>query len=132
MSVEMRVDIAGIEEFQRKMMRLDDLMRQRVWQGFNSVGASIKAEAKQLAPVRTGFLRSTIYAKMDPPSPFGMTQNFWQLIVGAWAKYARYQEFGTRYIRPRRFLSTALQHHSRQIIQVIQHAVQLAIEEASS
>lgn len=59
-------------------------------------GADIEAMAKQLVHVRTGYLRSTIYHKVE-----GLG-----LEAGATADYAIYPEFGTRrqpaspYMRP--------------------------------
>lgn len=133
MSVEIQFDIGGIEEFRAKMMRLDDGMRLHVWQKLQEIGDKIKRMAQQFAPVRTGFLRSTIYASMDPPNPpgLGMTVHDWVLKVGAWANYATYQEIGTRYIKPRKFLQTALEFYLPQLAGVVAEALQLAAEEAA-
>lgn len=130
-SVSIEFDIGGIEEFRAKMMRLDEAMRMRVWEKLQQIGTHIKVEAQRLSPVKTGFLRSTIYASMDPPSPMGMTEKQWILKVGAWADYAKFQEFGTRYIEPREFLTKSLEMHLPQLAEVVVEALRLAAEEAS-
>lgn len=113
------------------MMRLDNAMRYRIWQQFKVIADSIKAMAQSLVPVKTGFLRSTIYASMDPPSPFGITEKHWILKVGAWARYARYQEFGTRYIQPKEFLTKSLQAHQPSLVALMHAAISEAIAEGA-
>lgn len=132
MSVEIRLDVGGVEQLRAKMLRLDETMRLRVWERLQDIGTHIKVEAQRLCPVRTGFLRSTIYASMDPPSPMGMTEKQWILKVGAWASYARYQEFGTRYIQAREFLRRAIEMHLPQLSEVVAEALRLAAEEAAT
>ena len=58
------------------------------------VKARIRDEAKLRAPVRTGFLRSSIVVTEDG--------------VEAGAYYAGYVEFGTRYMAPRPYLRPAV------------------------
>lgn len=130
--VKIEFDIGGIEEFRSKMMRLDQAMRVRVWEQLNEIGDKIKRMARLGAPIRTGFLRSTIYSKMDPPNPLGMTEKWWILKVGAWASYAGFQEFGTRYIRAQKFLSKALEFYLPQLAEVVAEALRLAVEEAAT
>ncbi len=80
-------------------------------------GNLIESDAKQDAPVLTGFLRSTIYAKVKE----------WVLYIGAWADYAKFQEFGTRYIEGLHFLSNNIQKHWSQIREYMARAVNEAI-----
>jgi HK97 gp10 family phage protein len=62
-----------------------------------TVGSVVSTEAKSLAPVKTGALRGSITFELR-----GM-----QVRVGSDLVYAKYQEFGTRYIKPKYFLRGA-------------------------
>jgi len=86
------------------MKRVADLMNQapdelktRILQIFREEGAIIRDDAKANAPVKTGKLRDLI---MMRETPTGVE------VVEA-APYAVYQEFGTKFIQPRHFLTTA-------------------------
>jgi len=122
MSVEMETEVEGFEEFQQKMERADSSLRAGVHQRLTQLADSIKETAQQLAPVRTGYLRSTIYAHVDN----------WTVKVGAHAPYAAYVEHGTRFMRSRRFLSQSVEIHLTQIESVIGLAVEEAVREASA
>lgn len=62
---------------------------------------SIEAEAKQRAPVRTGYLRNSIQASE-------VSQLAWRIGVGA--EYGVFVEMGTRYQGARPFLTPAVEH----------------------
>ena len=62
------------------------------------IGAAVATEAKRLAPVDTGRLRSSIYSEPDGPD----------VIVGASAEYAAYVEYGTRYQHAQPFMTPAI------------------------
>ena len=132
MSVEINFDIGGVEDFRAKMMRLDGAMRRRIWGALQREGTIIKVQAQRRAPVRTGFLRSTIYAKMSPLTVAGISEKEWVLKVGAWAPYARYQEFGTRYIKAREFLKKALENRLPHLSAIVAQALRLAASEAAT
>jgi len=121
MSVEMEAEIEGLEEFQQKMERADASLRESVQQRLTELANSIKETAQQLAPARTGYLRSTIYAQIEN----------WKVRVGAHAPYAAYVEHGTRFMRGRRFLSQALETYLPQLESVIGLAVGEALKEAN-
>jgi HK97 gp10 family phage protein len=59
----------------------------------------VERAAKKRAPVKTGHLRRSITHRVERD----------RAIVGTNVKYAPYQELGTRFIRPRAFLSGSLQ-----------------------
>ena len=61
--------------------------------------AKIEERAEEIVPVRTGYLRSTIYRKKT---------GFLGWEVGALAFYAGFVEFGTRYMRARPYLRPAV------------------------
>jgi HK97 gp10 family phage protein len=81
-----------------KLIKAVPLIQQGIVDGLEMAGADMEAQAKDIVPVDTGFLQSTIYHNVDPAS---LT-----LELGATADYAAYVELGTRrmaaqpYIRP--------------------------------
>ena len=77
------------------------------------VGANIVDVAKELAPYRTGFLRDSIYHRVD-----GTT-----LEVGATADYASYQEFGTHKMAPHSFLIPALDANLQNFVDAVRVAL---------
>jgi len=120
MAVEITCDVEGIEEFQRAMRQFDSGMQRWVHRQLASWAADVKALAKQLAPVRTGHLRSSIYAKIEE----------WVAEIGAEATYALFVEFGTRYMQARPYLYPAIQEHLPRLEQIICEAIDQAKMEA--
>ena len=82
--------------------------------------ADVKALARQLVPVRTGRLRSSIYAKVHE----------WVAEVGAEAAYALFVELGTRYMQARPFISPAVLERLPRLEQIILDAIDAAKAEA--
>jgi HK97 gp10 family phage protein len=76
--------------------------------------------ARARAPVRRGYLKSTIYARIKG----------WVAEVGAEASYAVFVEFGTRYMRARPFLYPAIQSYLPVLEQIILEAIDMAKMEA--
>ena len=120
MSVEISCDINGVEEFVAAMERFDSGMQRRVHSQLVSWAADVKALARQLVPVRSGHLRSTIYAKIQE----------WVAEVGAEATYALFVEFGTRFMRARPYLYPAIHEHLPRLEQIICDALEAAKAEA--
>jgi HK97 gp10 family phage protein len=123
MSVEFKVEVGGIEDFSRKMRRLDEATQECVQDALNQTGQEVMRRARQLAPVRTGRLMQSIYAQMIYK---------WVVKVGCYVPYAFFQEFGTRYISPRYFLTRALEESRMQFLTIVAVALQRAAEEASN
>ncbi len=121
MSVEMTVDIRGIRELQLKLDRLDLSMRSRVDETLSHEVSSMQVVAQSLAPRRTGYLASTIYAQRIGE---------WAFKLGAKARYAYFVEFGTRFMRARLFLSQALEQAVPHVVQQVSQALRGAIVEA--
>ena len=120
MSVEISCDIDGIEEFKAAMERFDSGMQRHVHRQLASWAADVKALARQLVPVRTGHLRSTIYAKIRE----------WVAEIGVEATYALFVELGTRYMRARPYLYPAIREHLPRLEQIICDALEVAKAEA--
>jgi HK97 gp10 family phage protein len=120
MSVEVTVNVHGVAELQLKLDRLDLTMRSRVDEALNHEVSSMRAVAQSLAPKRTGYLASTVYAERVGD---------WAFKLGARAQYAYFVEFGTRFVRARRFLSRALELAMPSFVQRVSQAVREAIVE---
>jgi len=119
-SVEVNVAIDGVEEFKAAMQRFDSAMQHHVHRQLASWAEDVKAYAKQLAPVRTGRLRGSIYAKIQG----------WVAEIGAEAAYAMFVEFGTRYMHARPYLFPAIQENLPRLEQIISEAIEAAKAEA--
>ncbi len=99
------------------MSKVDTNMQIEVQDYLQGFGNLIKSDAIADAPERTGFLKSTIYARVKE----------WVLYIGAWADYAKFQEFGTRYIQGVHFISNAIQNRWPQISEFMNRAIKEAI-----
>ncbi len=102
------------------MGRLDSAMQNEVYRCLASWAADVKAEAMRNAPVRTGYLRSTIYAHIRD----------WVAEVGAEATYAAYVELGTRYMAAHPFLYPAIEKYLPELESLIVAAIEAAKLEA--
>jgi len=123
MSVEMSVDLQGVAELQRKLVRVDQDMRMYVDEALDSEVSGMRELARSLAPKRTGFLASTIYTERVGE---------WAFILGAKAEYTYFVEFGTRFMRAKRFLSRALESAMPSLVLHVNQAIKEAIVEASA
>lgn len=120
MAVEVTCDVEGVEEFKAAMQQFDSGMQRHVHRLLASWAADVKALAKQLVHVRTGHLRSSIYAHVRE----------WVAEIGAEAAYALFVEFGTRYMRAQPYLYPAIQEYLPQLEAIICEAIDQAKMEA--
>jgi HK97 gp10 family phage protein len=120
MAVEITCDVESVEEFKAAMQQFDSAMQRYVHRQLASWAADVKALAKQLVPVKTGHLRSSIYAKIQE----------WVAEIGAEATYALFVEFGTRYMQAQPYLYPAIQEHLPRLEQIICEAIDQAKAEA--
>jgi HK97 gp10 family phage protein len=120
MSVEVTLDIAGVEECKQAFSRFDAEIKNRVHEQLACWAEAVRTEARRLVPVRTGYLRSTIFARIQE----------WTAEVGAEAAYAADVEFGTRYAMAQPFVQPAVQARLPEIEHVLSAAVDLAKLEA--
>jgi len=120
MSVEAEIRVEGLDELQHKIETLTSSMKNRVHDTLVEQGEVMKNTAQSLAPRRTGYLESTIYAKV----------NELILKVGATASYAAFVELGTRFMQPKRFLARALDYCMPHLLRRMHEAIDEAIQEA--
>lgn len=116
MSIEINLDLAGAAEFKQAIARFDAEMQRQVHGQLIKWAEAVKTEARRLVPVRTGYLRSTIFARIQE----------WQAEVGAEAAYAANVEFGTRYAMAQPFLDPAVQTRLPELERVLVEALNLA------
>ncbi len=102
------------------MQRFDSGMQREVHSFLASWAADVKAEAMRLVPIRTGYLRSTIYAKIQE----------WVAEIGADAAYALFVELGTKYMQAHAYLYPAIQEYLPQLETVVTAAIEQAKAEA--
>lgn len=122
MSVQFNLTVQD-EDFKRKMERLPDSVRKYVQQALNQTAQTVMMRARQLAPVKTGRLMQSIYVEMVAEYTFKIT---------CYVQYALFQEFGTRYIAPRYFLTRALQESRSEFLSIMGLNLQYALTEASN
>jgi HK97 gp10 family phage protein len=102
------------------MQRFDSGMQRQVHRQLASWASDVKAQARKLVPVRTGYLQSTIYAKISE----------WVAEIGADATYALFVELGTKYMQAQPYLYPAIQEHLPRLEQIILEAIDKAKREA--
>ena len=120
MALEIECDVKGITEFQTAMRNFDSAMQKHVHSKLVSWAADVKALAKKIVRVRTGHLRSRIYAEVKE----------WVVRIGADATYALFVEFGTRYMRARPYLYPAIQEYLPVLEEIICEGIDDAKAEA--
>jgi HK97 gp10 family phage protein len=120
MSVEITLDVEGAEEFKQATERFDREMQNQVRVQLAEWAGGVETEAKRLVPVRTGYLRSTIFSRVQE----------WTAVVGAEAAYAANVEFGTRYAGAQPFLRPAVETRWPELERLLSAAVGLAKAEA--
>jgi HK97 gp10 family phage protein len=109
-----------VEEFKAAMQKFDSGMQREVHSFLASWAADVKAQAVKNAPMVTGYLRSTIYAKVKE----------WVVDVGADAAYALFVELGTKYMQAQPYLYPAIQQYLPELEAVIVSAIEQAKAEA--
>ena len=98
--MSVQIDVEGLEAVQTMFKRLPEVLERRIHARMREIVQEGVVRARDLAPERTGYLRSMI----------GSTElgNMQFQLVGL-APYTVYQEFGTCYISPRLFMTAAFQ-----------------------
>jgi len=101
-SLKIDVDTSQVEAFAEALKQMPDGLRDKWVECLGEVGRQIVVRARAYAPVRTGALRASIYETITHDLV---------LRVGAYVYYAIFQEYGTRYIAPRYFMTRAIQEN---------------------
>lgn len=125
----------SLAQFQTRMRKADQRIVKTLFTKLRALSLKAEAEAKRNATdyprVRTGRLRSSITGLVD-------TKNARPRLLlvaggntkGAPVNYAKFVEFGTRYIRPRLFIGRAMQKIERdQVLDELRNLLNLALVE---
>lgn len=116
MAVEIAITVEGAENLQQALQCLDDAVQRNIQEQLERWAMEVREYARALAPVRTGRLRNSIYAKTSG----------WTVEVGASAEYAIFVEFGTRHMQAKPFLRPAVEEY----LPMLETAVLNALDEA--
>jgi HK97 gp10 family phage protein len=103
-----------------KLLKGIPLIKQAIGDQLEVAGAEMEATARQIVPVRTGYLQSTIYHKTDPGE---LT-----LELGAKADYALYVEMGTRRMAAEPFIRPAWDAGEQKLLDAILHGIMWAFQ----
>lgn len=109
-----------LDEVTPKLIKGIALMKQAIAAALEAAGAEMEATARQIVPVDTGFLQSTIYHKVDP--------NDLSLELGATADYAAYVEMGTRRMAAEPYLRPAFDAGEQNLLDTILHGILWAFQ----
>lgn len=118
MSVSIHVELEGLKAAQQKM---ENAVRQlsggAIFSAVQQGTLIVQRDAKINAPVKTGSLRASIIPSVSASGPTVIG------IVGTNIYYAGFQEFGTKYIKARRYMGRALEDNRDRITAMIVAAV---------
>jgi HK97 gp10 family phage protein len=96
------------DTFTAKLAAASQRLKSEVAQQMDGVGADMEDLARELVRVRTGFLQSTIYHRVDEST---LAMDF-----GATADYASFNEFGTRRMAAQPFIRPALDANQQRLL----------------
>jgi HK97 gp10 family phage protein len=108
------IDASDLDAFATSLERKAEAATFLIRGAVNKATADIAADAKKLAPVDTGFLRSSIQT-----SAAGSNANVAQGVVQAQANYSKYLEFGTSTSAPQPYMGPAADRHTPALQQAI-------------
>jgi len=124
MAFEVVLEISGVEELVNSLETFNEEFIRGLHMKLLHWALAVREYARSLAPVRTGYLRSSIYAEVKSDVKEHVTK------FGAKASYAIYVEFGTRYMRAKPYLYPAVQEYLPELERVIIEAIEEAKKEA--
>jgi hypothetical protein len=123
MSVTIKVQVKGVEELANLLQeKLPSALDEYVSNSMQGVGILMQYDAQLRAPKKTGYMASQITFEMLP-------YHQWAFRLIGRAPYTLYQEFGTRYIAPRMFMTQALQTYRDQMVSAVRDGVSHAISD---
>jgi hypothetical protein len=120
MAIKVSCNIQGVREFQVALHTFESTMQKYVHAKLVGWAEDVKTEAMRRAPVKTGYLRSSIYSLVKD----------WVVNIGAEATYALFVELGTRTLQARPYLYPSIQQYLPQLEQAISEAIDAAKAEA--
>jgi len=101
------------EEVLAKLAKASQEMKRMVAEELDSTGVEMEGQAREIVPVRTGYLRSTIYHQVSDLT----------LELGASADYAPFVEFGTSRMSAQPFIRPAFDAGQQKLFEALIHGV---------
>lgn len=110
-------DSSEVIELTHQLQEVTDEIRDTAHQATRLVGAKVKRDAQILAPVDTGFLRSSISVRTTRRVNDSTAE------VTASANYAAFVEFGTSRMSPQPFMIPAFERNKQPFIDALTQLV---------
>jgi HK97 gp10 family phage protein len=124
MSVQITVEVDYAAQLARALQeQFPNALDTKIQEVVFEVGGEMKVMATLLAPVRTGYLRSTIGLEQESIAK-------WEFTLYARAPYAIFVEYGTRRMAPRYFMRHAVEAYRAAMQEAVQNAAIQAIQES--
>jgi HK97 gp10 family phage protein len=123
MSLQLRITVEHAADVARELRELfPEALDQHIKDSVYGVGQRMAEDAVRFAPIRTGYLRSTISIQQ-------LSYAKWSFKLVASASYASYVNYGTSRMAPRYFMEQAVNAHTVEMQQAVELAASLAIAE---
>ena len=103
----MLIRVYGVGDVVNRLEEIKERVREFISREIQEVGDYCVKRARELAPVRTGRLRSSINMRIVAGG----------VVVEATAPYAGYVEYGTRFMRPRPYIRPAVREALERLMQ---------------
>jgi HK97 gp10 family phage protein len=114
------------EELAETITEIEEALTGKLGEAMVTAVLLIESTAKELAPVDTGRLRSSIASKVKK-----IAEDEVQGFVGTNVEYAPYVEWGTSKMEAQPYLRPAVNAHREDIRDLFREAVEESIEEAT-
>lgn len=115
---QININLRAIENLQKALKQMPGLVKEELGKAVIELTLIVEAKAKELCPVDTGLLRSSI-------TP--VVASWAEAYVGTNTKYAPYVEFGTKHAPAQPYLEPAFLEGQKQANKVFGRAVGRAI-----
>ena len=99
-----KITVQGDEQLQAFFSQAPEALVRAVTKATKDFASQVKEEAQLIVPVRTGFLRKSIFYRTLGPM---------QYTIGATASYAGYVEWGTSRMMAQPYLAPAIMYASQ-------------------
>ncbi len=114
-----KISYKGTEDMQAVIAALPTAIQEGIKKSTKQAAVITKDEAIRECPVRTGYLRSTIFYSVGGPMEYS---------VGAKAPYGYYVEYGTSRMRAQPFLRPAFIFVTENIVSAMAESIQQEID----
>ena len=117
------IEVQGLEELQKALAGFSGDWEQIAGEALNIGLITLESEAKKLAPVDTGRLRSSIGSEVQRAAGSEIVGK-----VGSNLEYASYQEYGTRYQSGKPYLRPSLERNLNKVVRQFEEGIVKALK----